>query len=235
MTLIEHLAELRSRIIKMLIALAFGVVIGYVLYNPVLEILQDPYCKVSDECSFLVTDPLESFSIRLKLSTYVGFLVASPVIMWQIWRFITPGLHPKEKRWAIPFVGASVILFLLGAGLALWTFPQALTFFVQVGGDSLVTMYSPAKYLGLVTFLMLSFGLGFEFPIVLIFLQIVGVLSWRRLSSWRRYATVIIVVLVAVITPSGDPFTLLALSVPMYVFYEGSILFGRFVLKTADG
>ncbi len=104
MTLIEHLAELRSRIIKMLIALAFGVVIGYVLYNPVLEILQDPYCKVSDECSFLVTDPLESFSIRLKLSTYVGFLVASPVIMWQIWRFIVPAMHAKEKRYAIPFV-----------------------------------------------------------------------------------------------------------------------------------
>lgn len=233
--MVEHLTELRNRLIKMLMALAVGVVVGYLLYNPVLEILQDPYCKVSDECSFLVTDPLESFSIRLRLSTYVGFLVASPVIMWQIWRFITPGLHPKEKRWAIPFVGASVTLFLLGAGLALWTFPQALTFFVQVGGDSLVTMYSPAKYLSLVTFLMLSFGLGFEFPIVLIFLQIVGVLSWRRLSSWRRYAAVIIVVLVAVITPSGDPFTLLALSVPMYVFYECSILFGRFVLKTADG
>ena len=235
MTLIEHLNELRNRLIKMLIALAVGVVIGFLLYNPVLDILQHPYCKVSDDCSFLVTDPLESLAIRLKLSTYVGFLIASPAIMWQLWRFITPGLHDKEKRWAIPFVGTSVILFVLGAGLALWTFPQALTFFVQVGGDSLVTMYSPAKYLSLITFLMLTFGLGFEFPIVLVFLQMVGMLTWRQLSSWRRYAAVIIVVLVAVITPSGDPFTLIALSLPMYVFYECSILFGRFAIKTADG
>ncbi|MGK2958364.1 MAG: twin-arginine translocase subunit TatC [Acidimicrobiales bacterium] len=234
MTLIEHLGELRSRIIKMLIALAVGVTIGFVLYDPVLEILQRPYCEVSKECSFLVTDPLESLAIRLKVSTYVGFLVASPAIMWQLWRFITPGLHTKEKRWAIPFVATSVILFVLGAGLALWTFPQALTFFVQVGGDSLVTMYSPAKYLSLVTFLMLTFGLGFEFPIVLVFLQMAGMLSWKTLSSWRRYAAVVIVVLVAVITPSGDPFTLIALALPMYVFYECSILFGRFAIKSAD-
>lgn len=235
MTLVEHLTELRSRIIKMLIALGLGMVVGFLLYNRVLDILQAPYCKVSKDCSFLVTDPLESLAIRLKLSMYVGFLIASAPIMWQLWRFITPGLHDQERRWAIPFVGASVMLFLLGAGLALWTFPQALKFFVQVGGDSLVTMYSPAKYLSLITFLMLTFGLGFEFPIVLIFLQAVGILSWRQLSSWRRYASVIIVVLVAVITPSGDPFTLLALSIPMYIFYECSVLFGRFVLKTRDG
>lgn len=234
MTLVEHLTELRNRIIKILIALAVGVAIGFVLYNPVLDILQKPYCEVSERCSFLVTDPIESLSVRLKVSTYVGFLIASPAIMWQVWRFITPGLHDREKRWAIPFVVASVVLFILGAGLALWTFPQALTFFVQVGGDSLTTMYSPSKYLSLVIFLMLTFGLGFEFPIVLIFLQMAGMLSWRTLSSWRRYAAVVIVVLVAVITPSGDPFTLIALSLPMYLFYECSILIGRFLIKNPD-
>lgn len=231
MTLVEHLSELRSRLVKSLIALAIGGVIGFILYEPVLRILQEPYCAISPECDFIVTDPLESFSIRLKVSAYVGLLIALPVVLWQLWRFITPGLYPNEKRYAVPFVGSSVLLFFLGSGLALWTFPNALEFLVSIGGDSLEPMYTPGKYLSLVTFMMLAFGLGFEFPIVLVFLQIAGILSWRRLASWRRWAVVGIFVLVSVITPSGDPFTLLALSVPMCLFYEASILVGRLVLK----
>jgi sec-independent protein translocase protein TatC len=231
MTLVEHLTELRSRLVKSLIALALGGFLGFLLYEAVLDLLQEPYCQVSEECNFVVTDPLEGFSIRLKVSAYVGLLIASPVVLWQLWRFITPGLYPNEKRYAVPFVLSSVVLFLLGAGLALWTFPNALQFLVQIGGESLQPLYTPGKYLSLIIFMMLAFGVGFEFPIVLIFLQMAGVLTWRRLASWRRWAAVGIVVLVAVITPSGDPFTLLALATPMYVFYETSILVGRFVLN----
>ncbi|MDP8987785.1 MAG: twin-arginine translocase subunit TatC [Actinomycetota bacterium] len=231
MTLVEHLTELRSRLVKALVALALGGFVGFLLYEPVLEILQAPYCQISEECDFVVTDPLESFSIRLKVSAYVGLLIASPVVLWQLWRFITPGLYPNEKRYAVPFVLSSVVLFVLGAGLALWTFPNALEFLVQIGGESLQPLYTPNKYLSLVIFMMLAFGVGFEFPIVLIFLQMAGVLTWQRLASWRRWAIVGIFVLVAVITPSGDPFTLLALAMPMYVFYECSIVAGRLLLK----
>lgn len=231
MTLVEHLNELRSRLVKAIIALVLGGVVGFLLYAPVLEILQAPYCAISEECDFIVTDPLESFSIRLKVSAYVGLLLASPVVLWQLWRFITPGLYDNEKRYAIPFVFSSVVLFLLGAGLALWTFPNALEFLVQIGGESLQPLYTPNKYLSLVIFMMLAFGVGFEFPIVLVFLQMAGVLTWQRLASWRRWAVVGIFVMVSVVTPSGDPFTLLALAVPMYLFYEASILVGRFLLK----
>lgn len=231
MTLVEHLNELRSRLVKAIIALVIGGVVGFMLYQPVLEILQAPYCEISEECTFIVTDPLESFSIRLKVSAYVGLLLASPVVLWQLWRFITPGLYDNEKRYAIPFVLSSVVLFLLGAGLALWTFPNALAFLVQIGGESLEPLYTPNKYLSLVIFMMLAFGVGFEFPIVLVFLQMAGVLTWQRLGSWRRWAVVGIFVMVAVVTPSGDPFTLLALALPMYLFYESSILVGRFLLK----
>ena len=233
MTLVEHLTELRSRLVKALIALAVGGLVGFLLYEPVLEILQAPYCQISEECDFVVTDPLESFSIRLKVSAYVGLLIASPVVLWQLWRFITPGLYPNEKRYAVPFVLSSVVLFLLGAGLALWTFPNALQFLVQIGGESLQPLYTPNKYLSLVIFMMLAFGVGFEFPIVLIVLQMAGVLTWQRLVSWRRWAIVGIFLLVAVITPSGDPFTLLALAMPMYVFYESSILVGRLLKRGA--
>lgn len=231
MTLVEHLTELRTRIVKSVIALAIGGVIGFMLYEPVLRILQEPYCSISAECDFIVTDPLESFSIRLKVSAYVGLLLALPVVLWQLWRFITPGLYPNEKRYAVPFVASSVVLFFLGSGLALWTFPNALEFLVNVGGDSLQPMYTPGKYLSLVTFMMMAFGVGFEFPIVLVFLQMAGVLSWQKLASWRRWAVVGIFVAVSVITPSGDPFTLFALATPMYLFYEAAILVGRFVLK----
>ncbi len=231
MTLVEHLTELRTRLVKTVIALAVGGVIGFMLYEPVLEVLQRPYCAISEQCDFVVTDPLESFSIRLKVSAYVGLLIALPVVLWQLWRFITPGLYPNEKRYAVPFVGSSVVLFFLGSGLALWTFPNALEFLVNIGGDSLQPLYSPGKYLSLVTFMMLAFGVGFEFPIVLVFLQMAGALTWQRLASWRRWAVVVIFVIVSVITPSGDPFTLMALALPMCLFYEVSILLGRFVLK----
>lgn len=235
MTLVEHLTELRRRLVKAILALAVGGVIGFLLYEPVLRILQDPYCQVQPgNCNFIVTDPLQSFSVRLKVSAYVGLLIALPVVLWQLWRFITPGLYPKEKRYAIPFVFSSVVLFFLGSGLALWTFPNALQFLNDIGGVELEAMYTPDKYLSLVTFMMLAFGVGFEFPIVLVFLQMSGALTWQRLASWRRWAIVGIFVIVSIITPSGDPFTLFALSLPMVLFYEASILFGRFIIKRRD-
>ena len=237
MSLVEHLTELRSRILKALAAVLVGAVVGFFLYNRVLDFLVEPYCDVKRQhqpgasCRLVVTDPLESFSIRLKLSTYLGLLFASPVVLWQIWRFLTPGLYEREKRYAVPFVASSVVLFLAGAGLAIWTFPKTLDFFAAFGGTELELLYTPGKYLSLLTMMMVIFGLGFEFPVILVFLQVAGVLHWRRLVSWRRYAIVLVFVVDAVITPSGDPVTLLAMAVPMVLFYEASILIGRFVLR----
>ena len=231
MSLVDHLAELRSRIIKVMVAIALGGVIGFLLYNRVLHLLQEPYCEVSDRCTFIITDPLEGFSIRLKISAYVGFLIASPVVLWQLWRFVTPGLYPKERKYAVPFVVSGVLLFLMGAAIALLTFPQALKFLVSIGGNSVEPFYTPGKYVSLIIFMMLAFGAGFEFPIVLVFLQIAGILHWRKLSEWRRYAIIVIFVIDAVITPSQDPISLFALAVPMVIFYEVSIMIGRFVLR----
>lgn len=237
MTLVEHLAELRRRLFIALIALAVGMVVGFLLYHRVLDWLVNPYCDVKHSidpkasCRLVVTDPLESFSIRLKLSGYVGLLVASPVVLWQLWRFITPGLHANEKRYAIPFIVSSVVLFLLGAGLAIVTFPKTLDFFAAFGGTDLELLYTPGKYLGLLVLMMLIFGLGFEFPIILVFLEIAHVLKWEQLAKYRRYAVVGIFVVDAVITPSGDPITLLAMAIPMVLFYEASILIGRFALR----
>lgn len=235
MTLVEHLAELRSRIIKVLIAVAIGGVIGFLVYNRVLHLLQEPYCGVSKRCTFIVTDPLEGFSIRLKVSAYVGFLIGSPVVLWQLWRFITPALHPHERRYAVPFVISGVLLFVMGAAIALITFPEALKFLVSIGGNSIEPFYTPGKYISLIIFMMLAFGAGFEFPVLLVFLQLANILSWRQLAGWWRYAVIVIFIVDAVITPSQDPISLLALGIPMTVFYIASIGIGRLIQRDRAG
>lgn len=236
MTLVEHLTELRDRLIKCVLAVAVCGVGAFIAYPQIFDFLVEPYCQTTggNECSLLQVDPLEGFSVRLKIAGYGGLALAMPVVLWQVWRFVTPGLYPREKRYAIPFVVSAVLLFALGAGLAYWTLPKALDFLADIGGDELQQFYSPAKYLSLITYMMLAFGIGFEFPILLIFLQMAGVVTSRRLRSWRRYAIVGIVVLVAVITPRGDPYSLAVLSVPMYLFYEFSILVGWLMQRRRD-
>jgi len=235
MTLLEHLGELRDRVLKGLAAVALGAVACWFLYPAIFDVLLDPYCNLQgaavDDCRLLQTEPLEAFSIRLKIAGYGGIALAMPVLLWQVWRFVTPGLHAHEKRWAYPFVASSLVLFVLGAGLAYVTLTPALQFLVEVGGPDLQQQFRPAPYFELITYMMLAFGVGFEFPIVLVFLQLVGILPTAALRRARRFALVGIVALVAVITPSGDPYTLGVLSIPMYLFYETSILVGMLVTR----
>ena len=233
MTLIEHLTELRSRLVKAALALAVGTVAGFALANPALSFLVDPYCEAQkgESCRLVVIDPLEGFSTRIKLALFIGGVIAAPVILWQIWRFVTPALHKNEKRYAVPFITSSIVLFVAGAAVAVTTFPRALDFLIGVGGPDLVPMFSPSKYLRLYMLVVVAFGISFEFPVLLTFLQLARVLRSAQLRSWRRGAAVAIVVFAAVITPSQDPITLLALAGPMYGFYEASILIGRLLKR----
>jgi len=236
MPLMEHLAELRDRLIKSVVAVGIGMIAGFVAYEWIFDFLLNPYNEVARDDNplggqLLQQDPLEGFSVRLKVSAYAGVALAMPVLLWQLWRFVSPGLYAKEKRYAIPFVVSALVLFVLGAGLAYFTLPRALEFLGDIGGDNLVQIYSPNKYFQLITYMMLAFGIGFEFPILLVFLQLAGILSAATLAKGRRYAFVGIFVLVAVITPSGDPFSLFMLAVPMYLFYEASILIGRLITR----
>ena len=235
MSMLEHLYELRDRIIKSAIAIAIGAVAAWFLYPQIFDILLDPYCDLQgasvDDCLLLQTEPLEGFSVRLKIAGYGGIALAMPVLLWQVWRFVTPGLYSHEKKWAYPFVFAGMALFLLGAGLAFYSLTPALEFLISVGGEGLNQEFRPAPYFELITYMMLAFGVGFEFPIVLIFLQLAGIVEATTLRTYRRHAILGIVVLVAVITPSGDPYTLGILSIPMYLFYEASILIGMLLTR----
>ncbi len=238
MSLMEHLTELRDRIIKVVLAVVVGMVISFLLYDHIFNFLLEPYEHIANNRSSLTggrllqVDPLEGFGIRMKLAAYGGIGIAMPVILWQLWRFITPGLYPHEKRYAIPFLASALALFVLGAGLAYTTLPRALEFLVDIGGsDNFVTAFQPGKYFTLITYMMLAFGIGFEFPILLIFLQMAGIITPDKLRSWRRFAIVGICILVAVITPSGDPISMLMLSVPMVIFYEAAIIVGRVMAR----
>lgn len=231
MSIVDHLGELRRRLVVSFAALAVGGVVGFVLYEPILRWLVGPYVSVTGTSTLFITDPLEGLSTRIKVSGYTGVVLAMPVVLWQVWRFVTPGLHRRERRLAVPFVASALVLFLLGAGLAFWTLPKALEFLVDIGGDDLETIFSPARYLGLVTFMMLAFGLAFEFPVVLVFLQLARIVPSRKLRRWRRGVGVGIFVFVAVVTPSQDPYSLFALAVPMYLFYELAIVAGRLLKR----
>lgn len=235
MSLMEHLIELRTRIIKCAVAVSIGAVIGWILYSPVLHVLTGPLNDLarSDNVSdkLQVLDPLEGFMLRFKMSAYIGIALAMPFLLWQLWAFIAPGLYENEKRYASSFVISATVLFLMGAAVAYFTLPQALRFLQAVGGSDLYYQYSPQKYLMLIVYMMLAFGAGFEFPILLVFLQLVGLLKPQQLRDFRRFGIVIIFVIAAVITPSADPISLIALAVPMVVFYEISIIIGRIIVR----
>lgn len=233
MTLLEHLAELRARIFISAVAVAVGAVFTFWQFPAILDVLGRPYCDIRpvDECDFLMTAPLEAFSVRLSVAFYGGLALAMPVLLYQVWRFITPGLNPNERRYAIPFVSSAGVLFVLGASLAFYTVPRALNFLINIGGDQFEPFFTGSEYLSFLVQMMVAFGIGFEFPILLVFLQMVGVIKPEQLATWRRHSLVGILIVVAVITPSGDPMSLIILSVPMYLFYEVSILIGRYLRR----
>ncbi len=228
MTLTEHLGELRRRLVVSVLALSIGAVVGFFLYEPMLHILQHPYCQVTHgSCQLYVTSPLDGLSLRIKMAGFGGLVLASPIILWQVWRFITPGLNPKEKRYVIPFVTCSILLFLLGCALAYYSLPHALGFLERIGGPSLKQIYNPNQYLSLVLLMMALFGATFEFPVILVALELAGVLSPKRLLGWWRYAIIAITAVAAIFTPSADPFSMMVMAVPLIVFYFLAILVGK--------
>lgn len=241
MTLTEHLGELRTRIIRAALAITLGAIGILAFYDQVVRFLTRPYrslcldrgpefvgLSVGADCQpdLFIFDPVEGLSTRLRIATYGGLLFAIPVIMWQIWRFVVPALQAKEKKYAIPFILSSVVLFLLGGLLAYLTLEKALEFLISWAGQDVQAAFAVSKYVRLVALMVFAFGVGFQFPVLLVFFQLVGILRPQQLLGHWRYAIVGIVVLAAVITPSGDPISLAALAVPMLVLYFMAIGIG---------
>ena len=243
MSLLEHIAELRNRIIKSCLALAVTTTVAFfVLYAPVLRFVTKAYCEVpaqyrvtpvTGKCALVNYGVLEPISVRIRLSATIGLVLAIPVIAFQLWRFVTPGLKPNEKRYAIPFALASTLLFAGGVGVAFLTMPKAVNFLVTIGGNQMVAQFAADRYLRFVLFMGLAFGLTFEFPLVLVSLSLVGILSSQAMLKAWRPAVIVIIVVAAVVTPSQDPFSLFAMAIPMWIFYFGAAAVARFIIEPA--
>ncbi|MDA3003693.1 MAG: twin-arginine translocase subunit TatC [Actinomycetota bacterium] len=233
MSLGEHLGELRMRLIRSIISVALGASAILAFYDPVLKFLTRPYrelCKNRPDfkCdgSLFALGPLDGLSARIKIAGYGGLIIALPVVLWQLWRFIVPALSKKEKKYTIPFIGSSVVLFVSGCALAYWTLSRALDFLISWSGTEVNQAFQITKYVSLVILMVLAFGIGFLSPLLIVFLQLVGVLTPRTLIKQWRIAIVTIFFMAAIITPSGDPITLMALGLPLTLLYFVAILIG---------
>ena len=222
MTLVDHLAELRRRIAISVVAIGLGSVIGFLLAEPIIKLLLTPLPDA--EVVFLTVGG--GFFVYLRVAVIVGLLLALPVVLYQLWAFVAPGLLPEERRAALPWIPMTVVFFLLGASVAWITLPYAVGFLIgfQIEG-SLTALPSAEAYFSFVTIMFLLFGLVMQFPIVLIFLDRLGVLRVEQLRTMRRYVLLGVVIFAVVVTPGGDPISPMVLSATMYILYEFTIYF----------
>ncbi|MCJ7780362.1 MAG: twin-arginine translocase subunit TatC [Acidimicrobiia bacterium] len=227
----SHLKEFRSRLVKATAAVALGTAVAFVFNEEILDLLAKPYQVAVPDGQLAFFRPTEAFATVMRLSLFGGAILASPVILYQLWRFVAPALSPKEKRWAYPLTAVFSFLFLSGVLVGYVALERGLGFLLEFGGDALTPIIGADFYLKFATRFILAFGIAFEFPVFLFAAAAIGIVNSKMLRSNRRWALLIILIAAAVITPSGDPMTLMLLSVPLYILYELTILAIRFVLR----
>lgn len=227
MTLLEHLEELRRRLIYSLIAVVCGTAAGFVLndmlMNWLLRLVEGAGVTVQ------VIEVPEKFTTSMRLALTAGIALAMPVIVYQIWRFVAPGLLPTERRYIL--IGLPLVIVFFASGVAfsyLVALPTALNFLLSFGSEEVVTQPRLAPYLSFVSSLLLWSGVSFETPVFLFFLAKIGVVDTERLKQWRKYALLVVFVVGAVITPTPDPLNMSIVALPLYVLYEVGILLSRF-------
>ena len=234
MPFLDHLEELRWRIIWSLAALVVGVGVAFflVMHFNLLLWMQGPMLPYLHGRRLVYTHPGEGFSILMQSAIIVGVVIALPVILFQVWAFLSPALYQKEKRIAVPVILGAVLLFIAGAALA-WYFvlPMTLRFLSALGDEAFDQMITAADYFGFVTSMVLAMGAVFELPIAILFLSALGLVTPRFLAKYRRHALLASYLAAAIITP-GDLFvTSVALMVPLYLLYELSIGLSFFVSR----
>ncbi len=241
MTLIAHLKELRNRIGVALFFVLIGTAVSFWWYEHGLgEFIRAPYCGLPDDlryndsngdCGLLITDVFGGALIRLKISFIAGIVLSAPFWLFQLWRFITPGLKKNEKRYGVGFVTASSLLFALGAALAYVSLAAGLRLLLGLAGDGVVVALTAQDYIGFVISLLLAFGVSFEVPLIAVMLNLIGVLSYEVLAKARLWIFFLTIVFAAFVTPTQDPFTMLLMALPMCVLFELAIQIARVVDK----
>jgi sec-independent protein translocase protein TatC len=229
-SILAHLEELRWRVFKIFIAVLVAGAVAFVFADQLRGILEAPFHIAAPNNEFQTLKAGEQWGVLMRIGLFGGVILASPAILYQIWAFIQPALTPRERNWAFPIVGALVLLFMGGVVFGYWTLPRGLAFLLDIFPD-VETNLVLGDYYSFTLRYLLAFGLAFLFPVFLFAAAAAGIVSSAQLARWRRWAILVIVILAAVITPSGDAFTLLVLSVPLYAMYEGTYWLVRLVLK----
>ncbi|MEU7799598.1 twin-arginine translocase subunit TatC [Micromonospora arborensis] len=230
MTLIEHVRELRNRLFRASLAIMIGFGVGIWLAKPVRILLSEPYCSldasidpVSGKCKFVQLGVADVFLLNLKIGLWVGLIIAAPIWLYQLWAFIAPGLHRHERRYAYIFTALAAPLFAAGAVLAFFVTTKGLEFLLNVSGDDIATNLEVTRYISFVTNLILLFGVAFEFPLIVLMLNFVGLASAKRLLSWWRVAIFVFFAFSAVVTPTPDPFGMTALAICLSALYFAAV------------
>jgi sec-independent protein translocase protein TatC len=226
MTLREHIIELRNRLLISVLAIVVGTVVGWLIYNQAFHLLTAPF-----KSSVRQLDPTgkppelilggvgDALTFRIKISALFGLLLAAPVWLYQLWAFIAPGLHRSEKKWAILFASIAAPLFAGGMAVAYWTLPKGIAILISFTPESVQNLIDLPHYLDFVIRTMLVFGVAFLIPLVVVLLNMVGIVPASVLGKFRPYIILVIFVFAAVATPSGDPFTMCLLAIPMCLLF----------------
>jgi sec-independent protein translocase protein TatC len=229
MTLLDHLEELRRRLIIIIVAILLAAVAGFVVSGSVLDLLRSrlpvPYQTI------YFTGPADAFGVQVKIAGFLGIALAMPVILFQVWRFVTPGLTRSERRVVWPVMIAAILLFSLGIVVGFLIIPFAMAFLIGFARPGLQPLLTIDGYIGFVTTMLLAFGIVLEFPILLVGLARVGILSYKRLAAQRRLIIVGITVFAIVVTPGGDPISPTILGSVMYLLFEASLLVIRLIRR----
>ncbi|NDY42106.1 twin-arginine translocase subunit TatC [Dissulfurirhabdus thermomarina] len=225
LSLVEHLAELRQRLVRSLLAVAVGTGAAYAVIDPLFTVFSRPLLDVLPAGSALIfTSYPEAFFTYLKLAFTVGVFLASPFVLYQAWAFVAPGLYAHERRLALPFVVFGTLFFVGGGAFGYFAaFPAAFRFLAGYASDGLELLPSLGEYFSLVVRLLLAFGAAFELPLVMVLLALAGVVDARMLHRGRKYAVLLIFVAAAVLTPTPDVVNQCVLAGPLWLLYELSV------------
>ena len=221
MPLMDHLRELRNRVVKMALGLIAGMIVGFVFFTPIWHVIERPLCSAvirgQSGCNTLgvnqlvLDGPLDSFYLRVKVAVIAGVILSSPIWLYQLWAFVAPGLYAREKRWSYIFLGTAVPLFLIGVTLAYWSLGRSMHYLLGLTPQHVANLIQVDQYMSFVMTMLLAFGIAFEVPLLIVMLNLAGILTHARFRKWRRVMIFGVFLIAGMANPSPDPITMLIL------------------------
>lgn len=230
MTLMEHIADLRNRLLVAVVVILVGTAATFYFADEIIKFLSDPYCSALSsgsveesgdgaQCEAVLNSPISHIALMLKISLYTALVGTAPVWLYQLWAFIAPGLHRNERKYAYLFIGIAAPLFLAGAILAYFVVAHGMEFIMLLASQDFVILLNLEDYLNFFLSVMMVFGIGFEFPLIMLMLNVIGLVNAKQMLGWWRIVVLVSFIFTAIFTPTPDPFGMTALAICMLILY----------------